>query len=196
MSVGGIVLAAGGSRRMGRPKAMLEIDGVTFLERAIRTLAAGGCDPVVAVLGEGEAEGTAGRIAQASGARPVENALAEAEQIDSLRIGLDALPEDAEAAVALPVDHPLASPAVVAALVHAFRSSGESIVRPVYRDRPGHPVLFARTIWKELAEPDLEHGARDVVHRHASEIRDVPLDDRGVVIDIDTPGDYQREVGS
>ena len=58
------------------------------------------------------------------------------------------------------------------------------------------PHLHRRAIWKELAEPDLERGARDVVRRHAGEIRDVPLDERGVVVDIDTPGDYRREVGS
>ena len=196
MSVGGIVLAAGSSSRMGRSKALLEIDGVTFLERAVETLSGGGCDPVVVVLAAGEAAGDAGNLARARGARAVENALAGAEQIDSLRVGLESLPADAEAAIALPVDHPLASVEVVAALVKTFRSSGEPIVRPIYRDRPGHPVLFARAIWKELADTVLEHGARDVVHRHAREIRDVPLDERGVVVDIDTPGDYRREVES
>lgn len=196
MSVGGIVLAAGSSSRMGRSKALLEIDGVTFLERAVETLSGGGCDPIVVVLGAGEAGGDAGDLARARGARAVENPLAGAEQIDSLRVGLEALPAGAEAAIALPVDHPLAGVEVVAALVRTFRSSGELIVRPVYRDRPGHPVLFARAIWKELADPGLARGARDVVHRHAREIRDVPIDERGVVVDIDTPGDYRREVGS
>jgi nicotine blue oxidoreductase len=194
MSVGGIVLAAGRSSRMGQPKALLEIEGRTFLERAIDTLREGGCDVVAAVLAAGEAGRRPGELARACGARPVENRLAEAQQIDSLRTGLEALPEDAEAAIVLPVDHPLANAHAVAALIRTFRSSGAPIVRPVYRDRPGHPVLFARVTWGELADPELAEGARDVVHRHAEEIRDVPIEDRGVIVDVDTPDDYQREV--
>lgn len=194
MSVGGVVLAAGRSSRMGEPKALLELEGRTFLERAIDTLRAGGCDFVAAVLAAGEATRRPGELARSRGARPVENRLEGAQQVDSLRIGLEALPEDAEAAIALPVDHPLADAQAVAALIRTFHASGAPIVRPVYRDRPGHPVLFARVVWGELADPDLAEGARDVVRRHAGEIRDVPIDDRGVTVDVDTPDDYQREV--
>jgi CTP:molybdopterin cytidylyltransferase MocA len=196
MSVGGIVLAAGSSSRMGQPKALLEIAGETFLERAAGILSEGGCDTVVVVLAKGEGSRRAGELARASGARPVENPLENAEQIDSLRVGLEALPAEVEAAIALPVDHVLASSDTVAALIRTFRSSGGPIVRPVYRDRPGHPVLFSREVWSEFVDPGLECGARGVVHRHAEEIRDVPLDDRGVIVDVDTPADYRREVRS
>jgi CTP:molybdopterin cytidylyltransferase MocA len=194
MSVGGVVLAAGRSARMGESKALLEIDGETFLERAIGILQGGGCGVVAVVLAAGDAGRRAGELARARGALAVENRLEAAEQIDSLRIGLAALPAEAEAAIALPVDHPLADAQTVAALIRTFHSSGAPIVRPVYRDRPGHPVLFARAVWEELADPDLAEGARDVVHRHAEEIRDVAIDDRGVTVDVDTPDDYLREV--
>ena len=194
MRVGGVVLAAGRSSRMGRPKAMLEIEGETFLERAIAILATGGCQPVVAVLAPGPDAAGEAEIAAAAGAEAVTNTLPDAEQIDSLRVGLAALPPDLVAAVVLPVDHPLADAGTVRALVAAFASSGAPVVRPLYGDRPGHPVLFARATWAELAEPALERGARDVVHRHAGEVRDVPLDDRGVTVDVDTPDDYRRVV--
>lgn len=196
MSVGGIVLAAGRSSRMGESKALLEIGGETFLERAIGILLEGGCKTVAVVLAAGEASGRPGELARGRGARPVENPLENAQQIDSLRVGLEALPDDAEAAIALPVDHPLANAGTVAALIRTFRSSGGPIVRPVYHDQPGHPVLFARELWAELADPDLEEGARDVVHRHAEQIRDVAIDDRGVTVDVDTRDDYEREVAS
>ena len=194
MTVGGIVLAAGGSSRMGASKALLEIDDETFLERAIGILLEGGCETVAVVLAAGEASGRPGELARTRGARPVENTIENAEQIDSLRLGLEALPEDADAAIALPVDHPLANASTVAALIRTFRSSGAPIVRPVYHDHPGHPVLFAREVWAELADPGLDEGAREVVHRYAEEIRDVAIDDRGVTVDIDTPEDYEREV--
>ena len=194
MKVGGIVLAAGRSSRMGKSKALLDIDGETFLERAIGILLGGGCESVTVVLAPGEAAGRPGDLALARGAEPIENPIEGAEQIDSLRLGLEALPNEAEAAIALPVDHPLANAATVAALIRTFSSTRAPIVRPVYRDRPGHPVLFARAVWAELADSDLEEGARDVVHRHAEEIRDVAIDDRGVTVDVDTPEDYEREV--
>ena len=181
---------------MGKSKALLEVDGGTFLERAIDILVEGGCSAVAAVLGPGEAAGRAGQIVRRKAALPVENPRADAEQIDSLRIGLESLPEDAEAAIVLPVDHPLAEARTVRELVRGFRASGLPIVRPVYDDRPGHPVLFARRLWSELAEPDLPEGAREVVHRHAEEILDVAIGDRGVAVDIDTPEDYRREIGS
>ena len=196
MSVAGIVLAAGRSTRMGEPKALLEVDGGTFLERAVDILVEGGCSSVTVVLAPGESSRGAGEIARGKRARPVENPRADAEQIDSLRIGLESLPDDAEAAVVLPVDHPLAEARTVRELVRGFRASGQPIVRPVYDDRPGHPVLFARGLWDELAEPDLADGAREIVHRHAAEILDVVIGDRGVSVDIDTPEDYRREVAS
>jgi CTP:molybdopterin cytidylyltransferase MocA len=196
VSVAGIVLAAGRSSRMGEPKALLEVDGETFLERAIDVLVEGGCSSVTVVLAPGESGRRSGEIARRKRTRPVENPRADAEQIDSLRIALEALPEDAEAAVVLPVDHPLAEAKTVQELVRGFRASGQPIVRPVYNDRPGHPVLFARGLWDELAEPDLLDGAREVVHRHAAEILDVVIGDRGVSVDIDTPEDYRREIVS
>jgi molybdenum cofactor cytidylyltransferase len=196
VSVAGIVLAAGRSSRMGEPKALLEIDGETFLERAIDVLVEGGCSSVTVVLAPGESGRRTGEIARRKRTRPVENPRADAEQIDSLRIALEALPEDAEATVVLPVDHPLAEAKTVQELVRGFRASGQPIVRPVYNDRPGHPVLFARDLWDELAGPDLLDGAREVVHRHAAEILDVMIGDRGVSVDIDTPEDYRREIVS
>lgn len=195
MSVAGIVLAAGRSSRMGEPKALLRLHGETFLERAIDILAEGGCDSVSAVLAPGEAARQPGEIARRKGAIPVENPLPDAEQIDSLRVGLASLPDAVEAAVVLPVDHPLAEARTVREIIRAFRASGQPIIRPVYNDRPGHPVLFARALWEELAEPALDEGARDVIHAHAEEILDVAIGDRGVSVDIDTPDDYRREVG-
>lgn len=193
-AVAGVVLAAGRSSRMGRDKALLPVGDDTFLGNAIRTLRAGGCDPVVAVLPPGKGEGRMAAEVDAAGGLRVENPDPEAEQVDSLRIGLEALGSGPAAAIVLPVDFPLAGPGVVATLVEAFRAKGAPIVRPVHHDRPGHPVLLARDLWAELSDPDLERGARDVVHRHNEEIHDVPVDDRGVVVDVDTPEDFAREV--
>jgi CTP:molybdopterin cytidylyltransferase MocA len=193
-SVVGIVLAAGRSQRMGKPKPLLEIEGQTFLERAITTLRSGGCASVVAVLPSSESTPTMWRIAESAGARVVENPNPESEPIDSLRIGLDAAPADARAAAVLPVDHPVVRESTVTALLGAFESRASLIVRPVFEDRPGHPIVLERSIWDELAEPDLPEGTRTVVRRHADEIDHVAVDDPGVKTNIDTPDDYTREL--
>lgn len=192
--VGGIVLAGGRSTRMGEPKALLVVEGESFLERAARVLAEGGCAPVVAVVPPGETGGRLLEVARRAGAQGVVNADPDTEQIDSLRRGLETLPADVVAAVVLPVDHPRLLATTVASLLEAFRMAGTPVVRPVHRGRPGHPVLFARNVWHELDEPDLEQGARDVVHRHHDEIEEVPVDDPGIAIDVNTPDEYEREV--
>lgn len=194
-AIAGIVLAAGRSSRMGEPKALLEVEGVTFLERAVRILREGGCAPVVAVVPPGEAAGRMGALAAGGGGTAVENPDAGAEQVDSLRVGLAAIGPAAAAAVVLPVDHALARERTVAVLIAAFRASGAPIVRPDRGGRPGHPVLFARSVWSELSAPELDEGARDVVHRHREAIEDVPVDDEGVTVDINTPEEYARALG-
>ncbi len=193
-NVAGIVLAGGRSQRMGEPKALLPVEGTTFLERAVRVLAEGGCDPVVAVVPSGEAGESFLALATRAGARAVVNPDPEAEQIDSLRHGLHALGGGVLGAAVLPVDHPRVQSTTVAALLAAFRESGAPVVRPVHGERPGHPVVLARAVWKELEAPDLEHGARDVVHRHHGEIHEVQVDDPGVAIDVNTPEEYRRRV--
>jgi CTP:molybdopterin cytidylyltransferase MocA len=191
--IAGIVLAAGGSARMGAPKSLLELEGETFLARAVRVLREGGCDPVLVVVPPGEAMGPMGGIARTSGAQVIENPDPAAEQIDSLRLGLEAV-GDAEAALVLPVDVLVKDPEVVRALCAAWREQRAPVARPVHGGRPGHPVLFARETWEELATPDLEDGARDVVHRHLAEILEVEVGDPGVLVDIDTPEEYVRRV--
>lgn len=193
-AVAGIVLAAGRSSRMGRSKALLPVGDETFLESAVRTLREGGCDPVVAVLpADGDAERLTALV-ESAGGRPAVNPDPGSEQVDSLRVGLQAVGEGPAATIVLPVDFPLAGPGIVRRLIETFRARGAPIVRPIHHAQPGHPVLFARDLWAELAGPDLDEGARDVVHRHHAEIEDVPVDDRGVTVDVDTPEDFAREV--
>lgn len=187
----GIVLAAGRSERMRRPKALLRVDGETFIERTIHVLQEGGCRGVIVVVGT-ETDGDVVRLAEQSAAKVVVNRETDTEQIDSLRLGLSALEDGATAAVVLPVDHPLVEAATISALLAEFRSRRAPIVRPVYRGAPGHPTVFAREIFREFYRPDLPHGAQSVVSAHESEIVDVPVDDPGVIADIDTPDDYRR----
>jgi len=196
----GLVLAAGRSSRMGEPKALLELGGRTFLQACVETLWDGGCSSVTAVIASPDAA-FAARSAGAS----IAQGQPDGEQIDSLRSGLEELGDDVAAAVVLPVDHPRVRPATVATLLAAWREELESvgaagrgaveaavpIVRPVHDGRPGHPTLFPHRVWPRLQDTRLSDGARSVVE--SEQLVDVPVDDPGILVDIDTPADLERE---
>lgn len=189
------MLAAGGSTRMGRSKPLLRADGRTFLERTITVLLEGGCAEVVAVLSAG---GAAEEEARSAGARVVLNRATRSQQIDSLRLGLASLAPESAAAVVLPVDHPLVRTGTVAALIDHWRATGASgastpVTRPLHDGRPGHPTLFPRAMWSALMAP-LPGGAREVVEDGRRPTEDVPVEDPGVLADIDTPEAYARWV--
>lgn len=192
----GVVLAAGRSTRMGRPKALLEADadGESFLSRCIRQLRAGGCDDVIAVRpvsGGGEDAGFDG-IARGAGARIVVNPEPGSEQIASLRIALRSLSSEVNAVIITPVDAPAFRRETVAALIDAFRRQADSIVIPTHDGERGHPTLFGRHLFSDLRRGSYERGARGVIAIHEHEVREVPVDDPGVPVDVDTPSQYRR----
>ena len=186
--VAGLVLAAGRSTRMGEPKPLLELDGRTFLQATVQALREGGCGRVTVVVASPDAS-----LAARSAGAGIAQGRPDGEQIDSLRSGLDALGDEVEAVVVLPVDHPRVRPGTVGTLISAWRTEPEAIVRPVHDGRPGHPTIFPRRLWPTLRDASLPDGARSVVE--AERVVDVPVDDPGVLVDIDTPDDLERERG-
>ena len=194
----GIVLAAGKSLRMGRPKSLLPIapGGETFLERITRVLREGGVEDVIVVLG---AEADAVRLVlpfDTMRARVIENREYEQGQLSSLLLGLRTADRPGVRAVMVTlVDVPLLSAATVQAVLHAYRASaGAPIVRPARQGRHGHPVIFDRAVFEELRHADPVLGAKSVIGGRA-DVLDVEVADDGAFIDIDTPEDYERYIG-
>jgi molybdenum cofactor cytidylyltransferase len=93
------------------------------------------------------------------------------------------------------VDVPFVSADTVRALVDAWRRSHAPVVRPVCGDRHGHPVIFDRAVFDELRHADPALGAKAVVRAHGAAVLDVPVDDAGAFLDVDTPEDYARATG-
>jgi molybdenum cofactor cytidylyltransferase len=192
----GIVLAAGASSRMGRPKALLPLGEETFLSRVCRTLAEGGVDDVVVIAGPEAAEVERTLAGAAVRARVVENARRDQGQLTSLQAGLAVADRPGVDAVLVHlVDAPLVTPGTVRAVVEAFGRTHAPIVRPSVGGRHGHPVVFGRAIFDELRAADPAVGAKAVVRAHAADALDVAVDDPGACQDIDTPEDYERLIG-
>jgi molybdenum cofactor cytidylyltransferase len=188
-----VILAAGASARMGRPKATLPLShrADTFLSRIARALAAAGLPEIVVVTGavEDEVRRAAGRFDRRL--RFVHNPRWQEGQLTSLLAGLD---DDStpvlEAVLVTLVDVPLVTAETIAMVVHAWRHSGAPLVRPARGATHGHPVLFDRSLFDELRAADPATGAKAVVRAHAHEILEVPVDDPGAFVDVDTREEY------
>lgn len=172
---------------MGYPKALLRIDGTTFVSRVVQTLKAGGCDPVFVVVPEGDE--TIRVVVERMGATVLINPDPGEGPVTSLRLALEELDTGVDAIAYLPVDHPVVRPATVAALIQA--AEGQDLVVPVHLGKRGHPALLGRRLFPELADPLLEGGARTVVHRHLEGAKLLEVEDPGVTTDVDTPEELQ-----
>lgn len=189
--IAGIVLAAGASSRMGRPKAFLPMaPGGTMLGRVLGTLADAGIDPLIVVARTRFDPASAWSDSRAAGVRVVVNPDPERGQLSSFVCGIDALDPAAPCALMTLVDVPLVRPASVAALVRAWRGAQVMLVRPVHGGRHGHPVIFGRRLLDALRRADCSEGAKPIVRAFASQGLEVPVDDPGVLVDLDTPDEY------
>ena len=191
-NVDAVVLAAGRSTRMEQPKPLLEVGTETFLERTIRMLKFGGCRYIVAVVNE--QDDWVQRLADATGAAIVVNDAEESQQIDSLRIGVRALPEDWDAVAVLPVDIPLIADQTVRTLIDVVKHERPPITLPFHNGVAGHPVVIGRELEPEIFDTKWEEGLRSMIMTHARDLREVKVIDPAILIDIDSREDYWRYV--
>jgi molybdenum cofactor cytidylyltransferase len=181
----GLILAAGESRRMGTPKALLRYRGESFLDTLIG-LFEKRCAPVIVVLG---AAAEQVRAATSRAAAFVENAGWERGQTSSMQCGLRAMPAAADGVLFTLVDHPAVRMETINALLDA---SGRALLRvPRCQGRNGHPIWFSRGLIAEFLALPESGAARDVVRAHVQETEFVEVDDPGVLADIDDPAAYR-----
>jgi molybdenum cofactor cytidylyltransferase len=183
---GAIILAAGASKRMGRPKPLLELDGETFLDRLIGRFY-GICAPIVVVLGY-EADRIRAGIRNAGGVEFVVNPSPERGMLSSLQCGLASLPGDAAAVLFTPADLPSIRRSTIAVVA---ASAVAMITIPRCGGRNGHPVRISRGIMAELLALPEDAQARDVLHRHREDTLFIEIHDPGILHDVDTPTDYE-----
>lgn len=187
--IAAIIPAAGSSERMGEPKALLTYRGTTFLETILQACRALGLKRRIVVLGpDGD------RILQGadlSGETVVYNPDPASGPLQSVQLAIrQILDHPVEAVLVWHVDRPHVGIATVQALIDRFLDGGPAIVAPVFSGKRGHPVLFGRTVFRELLSVPPANGARQVVRADAARVATVPVNDPAVCEDIDTPDDY------
>ncbi len=192
-SITPLILAAGDSTRMGFPKALLPIGESTFLTHILETARAAGLGKPVVVLGK-----AADLILPVFQGRPAAiriNPDPDRGQLSSVQIGLSAISQDALAFMVWPVDQPAVSETLVRGLACLFMESEPPIACPKYGGRRGHPAIFHRKIFREFMEAPIEEGPKKIIERYRKETAELPTSESGVVLDVDTPSDYEALTG-
>jgi len=186
----GILLAAGESRRMGFPKPLLRLNGETFLAHIARSMLMA-VERLIIVLGA-QADRVAAAVPADDRITVVDNSDYRMGQLSSIKRGLSAIRSEAAAALLHLVDHPTVLPATFSRLITEYQKSGKPILVVGCGARRGHPVLFDRSVFDELARAPMDVGARAVVKANDDRVIYVDVDDPGVVLDLDTPADLVR----
>jgi CTP:molybdopterin cytidylyltransferase MocA/ADP-ribose pyrophosphatase YjhB (NUDIX family) len=188
LSVAVVVLAAGSSTRLGRPKQLLPLSGRPLLERTLDLTRAAPFTQRLLVLGAHAREIAA--AVDTRGFTVVVNPAFASGQASSLRAGLRALDADIDAALVMLGDQPLVPAWLPASLADAFNPAKHVAARPRYAGYPGNPVLLSRELFAELDQLDGDVGARDVLKRHTQHVLDVELPDLPSPRDVDSDDDY------
>ena len=190
-----VILAAGESRRMGSPKALLPYQGRPFLEHLLEVARHPKIGLTRVVLGA-YAEEIRSQL-KLDPVTFVVNPNWEQGQLSSIHAALRSLPAGLTDGILLAlVDHPLISAALVGELIENFYRSGKLIVLPTYIGKRGHPVIFSSKLYPELLAAPLETGARGVVWAHSADILEVPTDEQGVVINLNDPEALGKALGT
>lgn len=187
MKLAAIVPAAGLSLRMGREKVLLRAGGTSILERVLSTLAAAGVGERIVVL-RPDVPGAA-EAARRVGARVVWNERPGEEMLLSIRLGIAGLAPDVDAFYVWPADHPAVLPGTLEVLSRS--AARENVVLPVHQGRRGHPALVGANLIEVIGAIPAGEGLRHLWRSHPDVLLEVPVEDAGVLVDLDTPEDYE-----
>ncbi|MCB8987368.1 MAG: putative selenium-dependent hydroxylase accessory protein YqeC [Ardenticatenaceae bacterium] len=189
-----VILAAGEGARMGRTKQLLPWGDTTLLGQVIRTARATAVTQVLVVSGH-EAAAVAA-VAQAEGVAVVHNPdYAAGEMLSSLQTAVRTLPAHVGAVLVLLADQPLVTPEVIDRLLAAYEQETYGLIAPTYEGQRGNPVLIDRRYFAELLALPAGAAPRYLLRRHPEDVRLLPVDAPGVVIDLDDPQAYERWKG-
>lgn len=188
--ISAIVLAAGTSSRMGSPKPLLSLGGRPLLDQVLTTVRDAGVDDIVVVLGH-EAERVREGVSLDGATTIVNPAYAEGMST-SIRAGVRAADPRSEGFLIVLGDQPFVAPATIHTLMARRNGSSAKILIPTYEGRRGNPVLLDRSLSEEVQSITGDQGCRAIFGHHVQGILEVPVEDAGILVDLDTPEQIAR----
>ena len=187
--IGAVVLAAGRSQRMGRPKMTLPWGDTTVIRQVVSVLLSAGVDDVKVVTG-----GARDDVESALAGIPVSTVFnpdfGKSEMMLTLQVGLAALNKDINAALVVLGDQPQIEIPVVKSILAAYEQGTHAIVVPSYQLRRGHPWLVDRDLWDVLLEKNAHITMRQFLDQYEENIQYVNVNTPSILQDLDTPEDY------
>lgn len=191
LKVAALVLAAGSSSRLGQPKQLVELEGETLLERAVRNVRQAGCEEVIVVLGAHSR-----LIAPQAGRLPatlVHNDRWAEGMSSSIACGIGCLQQHCpktDAVLVTLTDQPLLSADFIIRLIQAWENSSFKLAAADYGDAPGPPAIFGREFLNALAGLQGQQGARQLLMKHRDHLALLPFPEGN--FDLDTPEDLEK----
>ena len=192
-----IVLAAGNSARMCRPKALLDWHGTPLIKHVLDTASAGGCGSALVVLGNDSDSIRAGGLLE--GVNILVNPDPSQGQVSSLKLAMQSLDFSTDCCVVWPVDCPLVRAADVRALIAAYEQWRASLMRvfiPTFGGKRGHPMLVDIGFRQPFMELGPGQSARTVIDANLTQVKEVHVDNPGVLVDVDTTAEYEAALKS
>jgi molybdenum cofactor cytidylyltransferase len=189
-----VIPAAGRSRRMGRPKLLLPLGRTTVIGRLLTTLAAADVEAFVLVRPADEAlraEATrCGAVVVQPDNPPPEMRISVEQLLRAIEDQRS--PNSEDGWLLIPADHPLLSPATLQTLIEVWQKSPAQIVLPTCNARRGHPTLLPWSLAADVNALPANVGINHLIRQHPELVSEIPVEDPTVVLDIDTPADYQQ----
>lgn len=186
-----VILAAGESKRMGKPKMALPWENWTVIEQVISVFQGAELEDIVVVTG-GAREQVENLVSEFNVKTIYNKDYSNDDMLSSLQCGLRAQRADAEAMLIALGDQPQVQERTVRRVCEAFARTKSNLVVPSYQMRRGHPWLAARPLWGELLEMNSPQSLRDFLNNHTDQIHYVNVDDPNILADLDTPEDYAK----
>lgn len=190
MKVVSLILSAGESKRMGKPKALLDFDRKYCLGIVLEKCLASKAKDAVIVLGYAQAE--IRKNVNLRGATVVINKNYQKGQTSSLKTGIKSLPKDAEAFLLFPVDLPLVDVSTINTLIAKWIVSKKAIAVPVFDNKHGHPSIFAKSVFDEFLALQDDEPAHTVLRKSKERVLEVACDDKGIIARMNTPEEYEE----
>jgi CTP:molybdopterin cytidylyltransferase MocA len=190
-TIAAVILAAGSGKRIGVPKAFLQLHDHSFIEEICCRLKEAGILKLLIVTTPDQEKRF--KEFDLPEHETVLNLSPEKGQFSSVRLGVHAVAGDTEGVMFIPVDHPAVGVETFMSLIHIWQEGGKrEIIIPSFQESPGHPVIIPGILFDKIEKASQKATLRDIILKHKDLVREVPVTDSGVVTNINTLEDYEN----